>query len=60
MAAIEAETIEGDSELLNKYGLERCLSISTIFDEDEVNPPEAPPIAFPNVDVIISTLSITL
>ena len=60
MAAIDAETIEGDSELLNRYGLERCLSISTIFEEEEVKPPDAPPIALPNVEVTISILSVML
>ncbi len=49
----------GAKEFENKYGLERCLNISIISFLPEVNPPKAPPKAFPNVEVIISTLPIT-
>ena len=45
--------------LENKYGLDRCLSISIISFRPDVNPPEAPPSALPKVLVIISTRSIT-
>ena len=53
-------TIGGATVLLNKYGLDRCLSISTISFRPEVNPPDAPPNSFPSVDVIISIFPITL
>ena len=51
-----APTMEGANEFENKYGLERCLSISTIGDLAAINPPEAPPKALPKVPVIISGL----
>ena len=38
--------------MLNRYGLDRCLKISIISLLDVVNPPDAPPNALPNVDVI--------
>ena len=46
----------GASELLNRYGRERCLSHSTISDGPDTYPPEAPPIALPSVPVMTSTL----
>ena len=47
------------SVLEKRYGRERCLNKSIISCLPVVNPPEAPPNALPNVEVQISTLSIT-
>ena len=43
----------------NRYGLDLCLSKAIISFLPLVYPPLAPPSAFPNVPVIISTLPIT-
>ena len=56
---MEAPTIDGASELENKYGLDFCLNTSIISFFPEVKPPIAPPKALPRVDVIISTLPTT-
>ena len=58
--AIDAPTIEGASEFEKRYGRDRCLKISIISFLPDVNPPSAPPKAFPSVHVIISILPITL
>ena len=50
----------GAKEFENKYGRDLCLNISMISFLPEVKPPIAPPKAFPKVEVIISTLPITL
>ena len=55
--AIDAATIGGASELENRYGRERWRSISTISLRPVVKPPDAPPIALPSVDVMMSILS---
>ena len=60
MATIDALTIDGAKELLKRYGRDFCRRISMIFFDADVNPPDAPPSAFPNVDVTISTSLITL
>ena len=57
---MEVVIMTGATVLLNKYRLERCLKIFIISCLPEVNPPEAPPKALPKVEVIISTLPITL
>ena len=44
----------GGSELLNRYGRDRCRSSSTIGARAAVNPPEAPPSALPRVLVMTS------
>ncbi len=54
-AAIAADTIEGASEFENRYGRDRCRSISTISLRAVVKPPSAPPSALPSVDVMMST-----
>ena len=51
---MQAATRGGAKLFENKYGLDFCLRVSTISFEADTNPPEAPPKAFPNVDVIIS------
>lgn len=51
-----APTMHGAIELENKYVLALFLSISTTYPYDVTNPPEAPPIAFPNVELIKSIL----
>ena len=55
----DAPTIDGANVLEKRYGLDFCLNISTISFLPDVNPPEAPPNAFPRVPVIISILPIT-
>ena len=60
ITAMDVATIEGVTVLLKRYGRDRCRRISIISRLPDVNPPEAPPKALPRVDVIISTLPITL
>ena len=58
-AFILAATIDGATVLEKRYGRDRCLNRSIISYFPVVKPPDAPPNALPNVEVQISTLSIT-
>ena len=50
-----APAIAGARELENRYGRLLCLNRSMISFRPDVYPPDAPPSAFPNVPVMIST-----
>ena len=52
-------TTGGGSELENKYGRALCRSKSISCLLPDVYPPAAPPNAFPNVELIMSTLPFT-
>lgn len=47
----DAPTIDGAIELENKYVRARFFNISTVYLEPAIKPPEAPPIAFPKVEL---------
>ena len=53
-ASIVAPTRLGAMELENKYVLALFRSISTTYPLEATNPPEAPPIAFPRVELMKS------
>jgi hypothetical protein len=46
--------MQGAIEFENRYVRALFLSISITYLEEATNPPEAPPIAFPNVELIKS------
>src|SRR5205814_630483 len=50
----EADTKAGGRVLENRYGRERWRRISTVSAAEAVKPPEAPPKAFPRVEVMMS------
>ncbi len=49
-----APTREGAIEFENKYVLALFLNISTTYFDEAMKPPEAPPIDFPNVELMKS------
>jgi len=59
MAFMVAPTVAGARVLEKRYGRDRCLSISMISFLPEVQPPLPPPMAFPKVVVMMSTLPIS-
>lgn len=55
-ASSEAPTIGGAIELEKRYGLALFFKTSTVYFEDVIKPPDAPPIALPRVELIKSIL----